>query len=334
MKKILLISTGGTIASIKTENGLTPKINSKELLEYLNFTKLNFKVDTINLLNVDSTDMQPEHWLKIKDEIKNNYEKYDGFVITHGTDTMAYTASALSYLIQNSKKPIILTGSQKSIDMHITDAKNNLLNSLIYASKSKSRGICIVFDGKVISGTRARKERSKSFDAFTSVNFPLLAIIQDEKIYRYIENKQPKENVKFYDSLNSNVFVLKLIPSISAKILPEIFKNYDAIIIESFGVGGIPKTIEIELKKLISEYNNKKIIIMTTQVPQEGSDVGIYEVGKRIKSISYLESSNMTTEATVTKIMWILGNFENNFEIIKKLFYKKINNDMIFNEKQ
>ena len=126
-----------------TDEGLTPKINSKKLLEYLNFTKLDFEIDTVNLLNVDSTDMQPEHWLKIKDEIKNNYEKYDGFVITHGTDTMAYTASALSYLIQNSQKPIVLTGSQKSIDMHITDAKNNLLNSLLYASKNSSKGYII-----------------------------------------------------------------------------------------------------------------------------------------------------------------------------------------------
>ena len=151
MKKILLISTGGTIASMPTDGGLTPQINSSKLLEYLNFTKLDFEIETVNLLNVDSTDMQPEHWLKIKDEIKNNYDKYDGFVITHGTDTMAYTASALSYLIQNSQKPIVLTGSQKSIDMHITDAKNNLLNSLVYASKSTSKGISIVFDGKVIS---------------------------------------------------------------------------------------------------------------------------------------------------------------------------------------
>ena len=107
MKKILLISTGGTIASMPTDEGLTPKINSKKLLEYLNFTKLDFEIDTVNLLNVDSTDMQSKHWLKIKDEIKNNYEKYDGFVVTHGTDTMAYTASALSYLIDRDRKSVV-----------------------------------------------------------------------------------------------------------------------------------------------------------------------------------------------------------------------------------
>ncbi|MCI5998051.1 MAG: asparaginase [Parvimonas sp.] len=333
MKKILLISTGGTIASMPSSDGLVPQIDSKKLLEYLNFTKLNFKIDTINLFNVDSTDMQPEHWLKIKDEIKNNYNKYDGFVITHGTDTMAYTASALSYLIQNSKKPIVLTGAQKSIDMDITDAKNNLLNSLIYASKEKSSGITIVFNGKVIAGTRARKERTKSFDAFTSINFPFLAIIQDEKVYRYITDRNNEKEVKFFDNLNTNVFVLKLIPSLTPKILDEIFKNYDAIIIESYGVGGIPKIIETKLKELVQTYNNEKIIIMTTQVPQEGSDIGVYEVGKRISSISYLEAHDMTIESTVTKIMWILGNFDFKFTEIENEFYRKINYDMIFNEK-
>lgn len=333
MKKILLISTGGTIASMPTEDGLVPQINSKKLLEYLNFTNLDFNIDTVNLFNVDSTDMNPNHWLKIKNEIEKNYNNYDGFVVTHGTDTMAYTASALSYLIQDSEKPIVLTGSQKSISMHITDAKNNLLNSLIYATKEKSKGVSIVFNGKVISGTRARKERTKSFDAFTSINFPFLALIQDDKVYRYIEEKENKKEVKFFDKLNTNVFVLKLIPSMTPTILEEIFKHYDAIIIESYGVGGIPKSIEIELKNLIEKYNNEKIIIMTTQVPQEGSDVGVYEVGKRIGNISYLESHDMTTESTVTKIMWILGNFGNNFDTVQKLFYTKINYDMIFNEK-
>ncbi len=118
-------------------------------------------------------------------------------LVTHGTDTMAYTASALSYLIQNSQKPIVLTGSQKSIDMHITDAKNNLLNSLLYASKNSSKGVSIVFDGKVIAGTRARKERTKSFDAFSSVNFPFLAIMQDEKIYRYINDEDVIKKLSF-----------------------------------------------------------------------------------------------------------------------------------------
>lgn len=332
MKKILLISTGGTIASMPSENGLVPLINSKQLLEYLKFTNLDFEVETLNLFNVDSTDMNPEYWLKIKDAIKENYEKYDGFVITHGTDTMAYTTAGISYLIQNSEKPIVFTGSQKSIHMDITDAKNNLLNSLIYASKDKSTGVSLIFNGKVIAGTRARKERSKSFDAFSSINYPFLAIIQDEKVYRYIEQKKEKNKVKFYDNLNTNVFVLKLIPSIKEDILDFIFEKYDAIIIESYGVGGIPKILEEKLKFLIEKHKGKKTIIMTTQVPQEGSDVGVYEVGKRIKGLEYLESHDMSLEATVTKIMWVLGNYNSNFKEIKKNFYKQINHDIVFNE--
>lgn len=331
MKKILLISTGGTIASIKSDDGLIPKIDSKKLLEYLNFANINFEVDCINLFNIDSTDITPNHWLKIKDTIKENYKKYDGFVITHGTDTMAYTTSMLSYLIQDSKKPIILTGSQKSINLDITDAKNNLLNSLVYATKDNSCGVNLIFNGKVIAGTRARKEKSKSFDAFTSINFPFLAVMQDDKIFRYIKEKK-ETTVKFFDKINTNVFVLKLIPSIKSSILKEIFKNYDAIIIESYGVGGIPKSIEEELKVLTKKYP-KKIVIMTTQVPKEGSDVGIYEVGKRIDGINYLQAHDMTIESTVTKIMWALGNFENNFETIKEKFYTQINYDTIKNEK-
>lgn len=332
MKKILLISTGGTIASMPSENGLVPLINSKQLLEYLKFTNLDFEIETLNLFNVDSTDMRPEHWLIIKESLKENYDKYDGFVITHGTDTMAYTTSAISYLIQNSEKPIVFTGSQKSIDMDITDAKNNLLNSLIYASKDKSKGVTLMFNGKIIAGTRARKEKTKSFDAFTSINFPILAVMQDEKVYRYVDEKTEKKEVKFYDKLNTNVFVLKLIPSLSSDILEVIFKKYDAIIIESYGVGGIPRGLEDELKNLVEKYKHEKIIIMTTQVPQEGSDVGVYEVGKRINGIEYLEAHDMTIEATVTKIMWVLGNFDSNFEKIKEKFYTKINYDMIFNE--
>lgn len=331
MKKILLISTGGTIASISSNEGLVPKINSKKLLEYLNFANIDFDVETINLFNIDSTDITSYHWLKIKDTIKENYNKYDGFVITHGTDTMAYTASALSYLIQNSKKPIVLTGSQKSINLDITDAKNNLLNSLIYASKENSYGVSLIFNGKIIAGTRARKEKSKSFDAFTSINFPFLAVMQDEKIFRYIKEVKNDKDVIFYDNLNTNVFVLKLIPSIKPYLLNEIFKHYDAIIVESYGLGGIPKSIEDELKILTKKYK-EKFIIMTTQVPQEGSDVGIYEVGKRIDGINYLQAHDMTIESTVTKIMWALGNFKNDFETIREKFYRQINYDTIYND--
>ena len=147
----------------------------------------------------------------MRQAIEEHYDNYDGFVICHGTDTLAYSAAALSYLIQNSRKPIVLTGAQKPIDMEITDAKTNLADSLLFASCGRSYGVSIVFDGKVISGTRGKKERTKSYNAFSSINFPYIATIQDGHILFYLDDKDTqKEPVRFYHDLNSNVALLKL----------------------------------------------------------------------------------------------------------------------------
>ena len=182
-KRILMIATGGTIASKRSETGLKPLITSDELLSYVPDARHFCQADAIQVLNIDSTNIQPEHWLLIARTIEDHYNQYDGFVICHGTDTMAYTAAALSYLIQNSPKPIVITGAQKPIDLEITDAKTNLLDSLRFASCSRAHGVNLVFDGKVIAGTRAKKERTKSYNAFSSINFPYPAVIQDQKYF-------------------------------------------------------------------------------------------------------------------------------------------------------
>ena len=182
------------------------------------------------------------------------FNKYDGFVIAHGTDTMAYTAAGLSYMIQNSSKPIVITGSQIPINMDITDAKTNLLDSFIYASDDKSQGVSIVFNGKVIAGTRAKKIRSKSYNAFDSIDFPALAVIQGGQIMRYIPMLPYEEEVAFYTNINPNVFLLKLIPGISPEMLTYIFSHYDAVIVESFGVGGIPKSISDTFYSFCRQY--------------------------------------------------------------------------------
>ena len=198
-KNILLIATGGTIASKKSDNGLKPQISPEELMQYIPQVKDICDFHAVQLLNLDSSNMEPKHWKMMVHTIHENYEKYDGFVIAHGTDTMAYTAAALSYMIQNSKKPIVITGAQKPIDLEITDAKSNLLDSFLYASDENSQGVQIVFDGKVIAGTRAKKVRSKSYNAFSSIDFPCLAMIQDGNIMRYIPPVPYEEEVWFYD---------------------------------------------------------------------------------------------------------------------------------------
>ncbi len=330
MKKILFIATGGTIASKKTESGLTPQIQPDELLAYIPGLKDVCEVETIQLLNLDSSNMEPKHWIEMVKCIHENYKKYDGFVIAHGTDTMAYTAAGLSYMVQNSSKPIVITGSQKPINMDITDAKTNLLDSFIYASDEKSQGVVIVFDGKVIAGTRAKKIRSKSYNAFDSIDFPALAVIQDGQIMRYIPMLPYEEEVAFYTELNANIFLLKLIPGISPEMLSYIFSHYDAIIVESFGVGGIPKSISETFYGLCRQYP-EKTIIMATQVAHEGSDMTVYEVGHEMKTMcNFLESYDMTLESVIAKTMWMLANKAISKENQEDVFYKNINFDVIF----
>lgn len=331
VKNILFIATGGTIASKRSESGLKPQITPQELLGYVPDVRNICNVDTIQLLNIDSTNMEPRHWEEIVECIRAHYNRYDGFVIAHGTDTMAYTAAALSYMIQNSAKPIVITGSQKPIDLDITDAKTNLIDSFRYASDDESQGVQIVFDGKVIAGTRAKKVRSKSYNAFSSIDFPSLAVIQGENIMRYLPMLPYSDGVKFSSRMDAKVFLLKLVPGIQPDFLRILFELNDALIVESFGVGGIPKSIHKEFFKLCHEFP-EKLIIICTQVAHEGSDMTVYEVGNEIKNACHiLESYDMTLESVVAKVMWLLSNVDKDKQ--EEMFYKKINYDLIFDKR-
>ncbi|MGP1403282.1 MAG: asparaginase [Catonella sp.] len=330
MKTILMLTTGGTIASVITPYGLIPTLNSEELLSYLPKLEEDIQINTRELYSIDSTNTRPEHWLLIAKAVEAEYENYDGFVICHGTDTMAYTASALSYLIQNSPKPIVLTGAQKPIGMEITDAKSNLRDSILYAADDNSCGVQIVFSGKVILGTRAKKTRTFSFEAFSSINYPFIAEIYDGKIIRYISQNKNNMKAVFYHNLNEKVYVMKLIPGISDSLISTIFKNYDGIILESFGTGGIPDSIQDTIFKNLDKYPAKdKVLVITTQVQNEGSDTDIYEVGVKLKKYKYLEAGDMTLEATLTKLMWVLANKERTWDYIEKSFNNTVSFDRV-----
>lgn len=327
---ILVIATGGTIASKEGELGLTPVMSGEELVSDIPGIRNVCTLDVIQLMNIDSTNMRPCQWLKICDAIMEHYNCYDGFVILHGTDTMAYTAAALSYLIQNSKKPIILTGSQKPMGNPYTDAKINLYQSILYAADAKSCNVCIVFNGKVVSGTRGRKQRTRSFDAFESMNFPELAIIRDNRIIRYYTEALPApEDLITYDRLNDRVFVLKLTPEVKSEIFSLLFDHYDAIILETFGIGGIPAYDDSFEQAIFQWVDSGKTIAVTTQVPEEGCDLGVYQVGKKYSDHpGILQSDDMTTESIVAKLMWILGQTSEQ-DKISQLYYKEINHDRV-----
>lgn len=333
MKKILMIATGGTIASKETENGLTPAMTGEELAASVPGIKDKCEITVMQLMNIDSTNMRPRLWQLMSDTIIEHYNDYDGFVILHGTDTMAYTAAALSYLIQDSPKPIVLTGSQKPMGNPYTDAKINLYQSILYALDDHSCDVTVVFNGKAIAGTRARKQRTRSFAAFESMNFPVLALIHDDKILRYFRDREPSmDDLKTYHNLNDRVFVLKLTPEVKADIFHLLSSHYDAIILETFGIGGIPEYDDSFEKAIFDWVNSGKTLAVTTQVPEEGCDMEVYKFGKKYSEHpGILQAGDMTTESIVAKLMWILGQTNDQKEI-RKMFYQTINHDRLLED--
>jgi len=325
-----MIGTGGTIASEMTPEGLTPELSPTQLLRYVPAISGLCSVDCVSLFSIDSTNITPAHWTGICRALKENYDKYDGFVISHGTDTMAYTAAALSYMVQGSKKPIVITGAQKPINYDSTDSKLNLMDAFTCACSDELAGVCIVFSGRVILGTRARKTCSKSFAAFSSINYPDLAILHDHRLMRYIKPDSLDYPV-FWDNLNSNVGLVKMVPGLDFELLEFMLERKDALIIECFGVGGLPSYSDDKLFEVIRHYTDKgKFIVMTTQVQNEGSDLSVYSVGHRLKdNRNILEAYDMTTEAAFAKMMWILGRTKDS-EQVGRLFYQPVAHDILY----
>lgn len=352
MKHILLIATGGTIASAEDGNGLSPALTGEELARSVPEIEGLCELDIVQPMNIDSTNMRPADWLRIAEVIRENYDAHDGFVILHGTDTMSYTAAALSYLIQDSPKPIVLTGSQQPMGNPFTDAKINLYQSLVYAVSDRSRDVSIVFGGYAIAGTRARKQRTMSFNAFNSINYPVLAYLRQDKIIcsgsvavsaglaegdcagggaaRAADGAL--DEPRFYTELNSRVCALKLTPGLTPDIFRLLKPDYDAVILETFGMGGVPErgADGASYQEAIFDWvDSGRTVVMTTQVPEEGLDLGVYEVGRAYaEHPGILKGGDMTTEALVAKTMWALGQTRDADEL-QRLFYCPINHDRV-----
>ena len=297
MKKLLLMATGGTIASVSTESGLAPSLSGEELLANVPLVHDLCEFDFKQVMNIDSTNMRPQNWLQIRDAIIESYDAYDGFIILHGTDTMAYTAAALSYLIQNSEKPIVLTGSQQPMANPFTDAKLNLYHSVLYALDDRSAGVVVVFGNEVIRSAP--------------------------------NEEQVDGGLTTYETLNTRVIVLKLTPELNPSIFYLLKNDYDAIVLETFGIGGIP-SYDGSYEEAITDWiASGRTVVITTQVPEEGLDLGVYEVGRTYQDMpGVLSGDDMTTEALVAKTMWMLGQTSNQREQ-EKLFYQVICNDRI-----
>ncbi|WP_028777900.1 asparaginase [Shimazuella kribbensis] len=323
-KKLLLLATGGTIASIQGEKGLTPGMTPDEFIRFVEKIPLLDQLDTKVLMNIDSTNMQPESWVTIAEAVRDHYDLYDGFVITHGTDTMAYTSAALSYMLQQGNKPIVLTGSQVPMSFEITDAKRNLQDAIRFACEDIS-GVFVVFDGRVIQGTRAVKIKTKSYDAFESVNHPYIGYVNNQDVTYPLGRPTNDNHLLLCDtSLCTDVIVLKLYPGIKPDIFDYLKQEvYKGVIVESFGSGGIPIVGRNLLPKIEELIDSEISVVITTQCLEEGEDLHLYEVGRNIVEKSIIHTKNMNTEAIVAKLMWTLGKSEEPSEV-KKIMERPI----------
>ncbi|HUT65712.1 MAG TPA: asparaginase [Spirochaetota bacterium] len=306
-KKILLLSTGGTIASENTPDGKTPSFDADKILTLVGDVGSLCEVDTHDLMRIDSSNMQPEDWKTIARASFDGLEDYDGVVISHGTHTMAYTASALTFMLQNIDKPVVLTGAQVPAGEEGSDAEKNIKDSLLFAGEGIP-GVFIVFGSKVIKGCRASKTSTVLFDAFESINYPLIAKIQDKEIVYRNKPSRPKKNPQLIASLDSRVLLLRLVPGTPPALLDIVDTiNCRGLVLECFGAGGVPSERRNLVPKIRSLIDRGTIVAITTQCLTGGVDLTVYDVGRKSLRAGALSGLDMTTEALVTKLMWALG---------------------------
>lgn len=309
MKRILMLSTGGTIASAPSEEGLVPKVTGAQMVKLIPQLDGLCEIDCREIMNLDSSNVQPEEWAVMAREAYAGLQHYDGVVITHGTDTMAYSASALSFMLQNLDKPVVLTGAQLPIEAPDTDGKRNILNAFEVAVHGLA-GVHIVFDGKIIKGTRASKLHTVCFDAFHSINSADAGHIEFGSVVLEAEPERTAAGpVVLDDRYDPRVLLLKLIPGFSPEVIPAVTAlGFRGLIIEGFGSGGLPyvrRNLVTEIEKAVKAGVS---VVVTTQCLYDGSDLTIYDVGVKALRAGVICAHDMTTEAIVAKLMWALGH--------------------------
>ena len=299
MKNILLIATGGTIASRKTAHGLRPALSGEDVRAAIG--AVDAAIEVIDLLSLDSTNIAPSHWQTIARKAADCRTDYDGFIITHGTDTMAYTAAALYYMLENIDRPVVITGSQRPLGTDGSDAEQNL--RLAYeAACSGFAGVCLAFGGRLIHGNAAKKMYSLADDAFRSIGRAEIDLTAPSA---------PSAPFRLHDALDERVAVIRLYPGMKPiTIDAHIASGYRGIILEGYGCGSVPgdDAQESFLPSLDRAKTRACTVVLTTQCIYDGADLSHYEVGVRAAELGVLSGGTLPIEALYVRLMQLLAN--------------------------
>ena len=318
---VLLIYTGGTIGMYKTSEGSLKPFDLDTLSTQIpELNTFDIEINVISIAQpIDSSNMSKEVWIQLVKIIEKEFNNYDGFVILHGSDTMAYTASALSFMLENLNKPVILTGAQLPIGVRRTDAKENIITSIEIAARSNIPEVCVYFEYRLMRGNRCTKANAEHFEAFKSPNFIYLAEAGLDIKYSPIKYNHTNKEFKVHTNLCEEVLVLKLFPSMKKEYIAKVLDlPYKGIILETFGAGNAT-TADWFLRAIQTAINNGKLILNVSQCFSGSVSQGLYETSSKLEEIGVIGGKDMTTEAALAKMMYLLGTDYSQEEIKQHL---------------